>query len=330
MADAGFVCSECTQPGRDAGDCPCGAGARVDLGDPAIVEMLVETDDRAAERAKQRHVWIGVACGLVVVVGVLFVAPKLILAIPLPLPFANPIKVIGLMILVAAGAAKAASAIFPARRKFPGLVAAASVASPELARMRGTSRSTWIAVGAGVGLLFLAGVATTLVEKYAVEDAGPKYETRLRPDGDGALPIVAPPAPLFRAADFSDLTPGVLSLRSKVSLGEQRHALLYRAPAGHLVVCTLTPDQAPYVDCTEPKTSIRPQTARLVEGKREVWIHGVTHMGATPEETKHGVHGLDGGEVDTELNDLRLSPERPSLPPPSKTWFSGTLGAKQL
>jgi hypothetical protein len=194
--------------------------------------------------------------------------------------------------------------------------------------MRGTSRSTWIAVGAGVGLLFLAGVASTLVEKLAVDDARPTYETRLRPDGEPA--IVAAPKPLFRAADFSDLTPGVLSLRGKVSLGGERHALLYRAPAGHLVVCTLTPDAAPYVDCTEPKTSIRPQTARLVEGKSEVWIHGVTHMGATPEETKHGVQGLDGGEVDADASDLRLSPERPSLPPPSKTWFSGSLGSTRL
>lgn len=328
MSDAAFVCSECTQPGPDGGECPCGAGARVDLGDPAIVEMLVEIDDRAAERAKQRHVWIGVACGLLVVIGILFTAPKLILAIPLPLPFANPIKVIGLMILIAAGAAKAASALFPARRKFPGLVAAASVASPELARMRGTSRSTWIAVSAGVGLLFLAGVATTLVERLAVDGPRPTHETRLRPGGEP--PIAAAPMPLLRAADFADLTPGVLSLRGKVALGDQRHALLYRAPAGHLVVCTITPDQAPYVDCSEPKTTIRPQTARLVEGKSEVWIHGVTHMGATPEETKHGVQGMDGAELDGDANDLRLSPERPSLPPPSKTWFSGSLGATQL
>lgn len=330
MSDAAFVCSECASPGPDAGECPCGAGARVDLADPAIVQMLVEIDDRAAERAKQRHVWIGVACGLVVVIGILFVAPALIVAIPLPLPFANPIKVIGLMILIAAGAAKAASALFPARRKFPGLVAAASVASPELARMRGTSRSTWIAVGAGVGLLFLAGVATTLVEKLAVDEARPTHETRLRPDGDGELPIVTAKKPLLRAADFADLTPGVLSLRAKVSLGGERHALLYRAPAGHLVVCTLTPDAAPYVDCTEPKTSIRPQTARLVEGRSEVCIHGVTHMGATPEETQHGVQGLDGSEIAADSSDLRLSPERPSLPPPSKTWYSGSLGATRL
>ena len=161
-------------------------------------------------------------------------------------------------------------------------------------------------------------------------DSRATYETHRASANEGALPVIAAPKPLYRAADFSDLTPGVLSLRGKVALGDDRHALLYRAPAGHLVVCVITPDAAPYVDCTEPKTTIRPQTAQLVEGKNEVWIHGITHMGETPEETRHGAQGLDGSEIDADVKDLRLAPERPSLPPPSRTWFAGSLGATRL
>ena len=326
-----FVCSDCTRPGPDGGDCPCGAGPRLNLGDPQVVEMLVETDDRAVEKTKQRNLWLGVGAGLGLVVAILFTVPQVILAIPLPLPFANPIKIIGLMILIAAGASKAADALLPAKRKFPQLKAVASARNPDLARMRQTSNQTWIAIAAGVGILFLAGVAITVVKGLAGE---PKRSDRgaltLGEEGELVVPGAPKERPLFRDSDFPILSRGILTLRGKVVLGEGREALLYRAPAGHLVACEIRPDDKPYVDCSEPQLPVKPQTARLVRGKDFVLIHGVTAMGESPEETEHGVFDLEGKKFEEEVASSDLAPDRPQLPPPSKVWFQGTLGEAPL
>jgi hypothetical protein len=321
--------------------------------------MLVLEDDRRIERATQRNLWVGVGVGVVVIVGVLFGAPQIITAIPLPVPFANPIKIAGLAILLAAATWKGLGAALPARRRFPDLKAVASARNPDLDRMRGTSKSTWIAIAAGVGLLVVAGVAISFVERAERDSAlegrppGPR-------GGREAPEDVAPPA-LLRDADFPTLHPGILTLRGKVELTGGSFGLLYRAPAGQLVACEVSPDAAPFVACSEPAIPVKPQSAQLVRGRSEIWIHGITGMAEPKEdppakgkvdkkraaptmpggkreptdappamEIQRGVFTVRGEKLDENLETLDLAPDRPTLPPASKTWYRGTLGAEPL
>jgi hypothetical protein len=353
-----FVCSECARPGPDASDCPCGAGARLDLRDPEVVSMLVLEDDRRLERATQRNLWVGVGVGVAAIVGLLFVAPQIITAIPLPVPFANPIKVAGLAILLAAGTWKGLGAAVPARRRFPDLKAVASARSPEFERMRKTSKSTWIAIAAGAGLLVAAGVAISFVER---QETGASNGALPGPRGGREVPAEATPPALFRDADFPVLHPGILSLRGKVELTGGSFALLYRAPAGQLVACEVSPDAAPFVACSEPRIPVKPQSAQLVRGRAEIWISGITGMVEASEEPtdpaskkrpknkkekpdaknekpdappameiQRGVFTIGGEKIEEKLESLDLAPDRPTLPPPSKTWYRGTLGEAAL
>jgi hypothetical protein len=348
MNEASFVCSECARPGPDAGDCPCGGGARLDLRDPEVVAMLVREDDRRLERAKQRNLWGGVVVGIVVVVGVLATAPRVITAIPLPVPFANPIKIAGLMILIAAAAMKGIGAALPMKRKFPELQATLSARNPDLERMRRTSKSTWIAVAVGVGFLVACGIAISVLEERE------KKSARLDAREPREPQEVVPPA-LLRDADFPVLHPGILTLRGKTELTTGTHALLYRAPAGQLVACEISPDAPPFVTCVEPSIPVKPQSAQLVRGRGEIWITGITGMAEAPEEPKdapkqkkreekvndksdappvmeiqRGVFTVRGEKLDEKLESLDLAPDRPTLPPASKTWYRGTLDGVAL
>lgn len=320
-----YVCSECARSRSEPGDCSCGGGALLDLEDPAAVEMLVLQDDRVEERVKQRNLWVGVAFGLVTVVAILLVAPKLILAIPLPIPFANPIKVIALMILLAAGAMKVANVAMPARRKFPQLRQAIAPTSA-VARMRGPQRGTIITVAIVGGFLVLVGVGVTVLRGVVGDD--PK---RLLPAKSGAAAeddSPPGPKPQYRASDFGVVARGILSLRGKTQLGHKT-ALLYRAGDGGLVACVIEPDGAKSVSCDELNLPLRPQSARLVEGQGEVLVHGVTKMGLTPEETEYGVFRPDGSSYEGDLEKLTMASDRPTLPPSSRTWFAGDLGGKK-
>lgn len=320
--------------------------------------MLVLEDDRRLERATQRNLWVGVGVGVAAIVGLLFLAPQIITAIPLPVPFANPIKVAGLAILLAAATWKGLGAAVPARRRFPDLKAVASARSPELDRMRGTSKSTWIAIAAGAGLLVAAGVAISFMER---QEKGASNGALPGPRGGREAPAEATPPALLRDADFPVLQPGILTLRGKTELTTGTHALLYRAPAGQLVACEVSPDAAPFVACSEPRTPVKPQSAQLVRGRAEIWISGITGMAAPEEPTgpdskkspkskkkdkpdakkdgadappamkiQRGVYKLDGTPVEEPLESLDLAPDRPTLPPASKTWYRGTLGEAAL
>jgi hypothetical protein len=116
-----YVCSECAAHRGEPGECACGGGPLLDLRDPAIQEALRDDDQRRADRAKQRNIWIGVAVGILGGGALLWVGYPVILAIPLPIPFANPVKVIALMIAITACAVFALDRAIPAKARFPEL-----------------------------------------------------------------------------------------------------------------------------------------------------------------------------------------------------------------
>ncbi len=322
-----FVCSDCTASSSEPGDCKCGGGALLDLDDPAAVAMLVEQDDRVEEKVKQRNLWIGVAVGLVTIGAVLLAAPQVIVAIPLPIPFANPIKVITLMILLAAGAMQVANAVLPARRKFPQLKQTVGPSSA-VARMRGPQRGTLITVAIVGGFLVVVGVGVSVLRGIVGDD--PKKLLPEKQGAEGANGEAETPAPKarYREADFGVVARGILTLRGRVNIGDKT-ALLYRAPSGDLVLCTVQPDAATSVACDELRLGVRPQTARLVEGQSEILIHGVTKMGQTPEETEYGAFRADGSSYEGDIGALTMASDRPTLPPASATWFSAELGGKK-
>ncbi|NUO47866.1 MAG: hypothetical protein HOV80_03310 [Polyangiaceae bacterium] len=230
------------------------------------------------------------------------------------------------MILLAAGAMKVANVAMPAKRKFPQLRQAIAPTSA-VARMRGPQRGTIITVAIVGGFLMLVGVGVTVLRGFVGDD--PK---RLLPakSGEAADEDSAPqgPKPRYRASDFGVVARGILTLRGQVKMGDKT-ALLYRAPAGDLVVCVVEPDGQKSVSCNELNAPLRPQTARLVEGQSEVLVHGVTKMGLSPEETEYGAFRADGSSYDGDLEKLTMASDRPTLPPSSATWFSGELGGKK-
>jgi hypothetical protein len=320
-----YVCSDCAASSTEPGDCRCGGGALLDIEDPAAVEMLVSQDDRVEEKVKQRNLWIGVGVGLFTVVAILLVVPKLILAIPLPIPFANPIKVVTLMILLAAGAMKVANVAMPAHRKFPQLRQAVAPTSA-VARMRGPQRGTIVTVAVIGGFLVLVGVGVTVLRGVVGDD--PKRLLGAKSGEVAEDDAPAGPKPRYRESDFGVVARGILNLRGMVKQGDKT-GLLYRAPDGNLVLCVVEPDGAKSVSCDELRVPLRPQTARLVEGQSEFLVHGVTKMGLTPEETEYGAFRADGSSYDGDLEKLSMASDRPTLPPPSATWFSADLGGKK-
>lgn len=116
-----FVCSDCAAHHAVAGECACGAGPLFDLRDPAIADALREDDERRAERAKQRNIWIGVVVGMLVGGAIFAAASETILRIPLPLPFANPIKVVAMMIGITALTVAVLDRILRPKPRFPEL-----------------------------------------------------------------------------------------------------------------------------------------------------------------------------------------------------------------
>lgn len=120
-AERPFVCSECASRQLVAGECGCGAGPLFDVRDPAIADALRDDDQRRADRAKQRNIWIGVFIGMATGGAIFATIPSVILAIPLPVPFANPIKVIAIMIGLAAIAIAILDRAFGAKPRFPEL-----------------------------------------------------------------------------------------------------------------------------------------------------------------------------------------------------------------
>jgi hypothetical protein len=165
-----FVCTDCGRRSPLAADCPCGAGAFVDIDLPQFRAMVVEIEDRRLDGRKQRLLWAGVGIGVASVIGILVTVPSLILDIPLPVLFANPIKVVLLMIGVAVGSTRLLEAMFPAKRLFPELVAARpAVALPS--RLHAVKRSTWIAIAGFVAFSIALSVAVPIVSaKMDVDD----------------------------------------------------------------------------------------------------------------------------------------------------------------
>lgn len=116
-----FVCSECKARGAEAKDCACGAGPMLDLRQQTTIDLLVEEDDRRREKQYQRFLWAGVVAGVLALVAALQFFPGVILAIPLPIPFANPIKFFALAIIVAIVTSKGLHAAFKVPYRFPEL-----------------------------------------------------------------------------------------------------------------------------------------------------------------------------------------------------------------
>lgn len=166
-----FICSDCGAQAAEGGNCrACGQGPLLDLADPAVLPALREADvQRRLKRARQLQ-WvsipIAVALGLVAAT---FAWPVLAL-IPLPVPFANVIKVVALMVLIAFGVSKALVRALPAKQLAPdGDAPTASTTDVAAAMRRGSSRRLAIAVGAlvGAGLLLGGGAAWMKAQERA-------------------------------------------------------------------------------------------------------------------------------------------------------------------
>jgi hypothetical protein len=164
-----FACTDCGRRAPKEGDCVCGAGALVDLANPDMRALAIETDDRRTEEHGQRLLWISVGLSVSFGAFLLLVIPGVIKAIPLPVPFANPIKVFAIVIGFAVLSSKLLGAAFPARRRFPELVVGrGGVALP--ARLL-APRKTTLAVVVGLVVLGIGlAVAVPLGQKYVAEE----------------------------------------------------------------------------------------------------------------------------------------------------------------
>jgi hypothetical protein len=166
-----FACTDCGRRWHAPIECACGAGPLVDLEKPEFREMIVEMEDRRAESHGQTLLWAGVGVGMVGGLFMLLAFPLFIRMIPLPIPFSLPIKVIGMMIGFAVLASKVLAAMFPARRKFPELVAnRAAVQLPS--KLTAPKRSTLIGVGLVLALGLGITIATPMVEAWIVKEEG--------------------------------------------------------------------------------------------------------------------------------------------------------------
>lgn len=123
-AEQQFVCSDCKARAAAAGDCPCGQGPFLDLKDPAVREMLIEEDDRRAQRQTQRFLWLGVVVGVVAIVFSIWsdTLRKALVAISLPLPLVGvPLTFLGVGIVSAVVLSKVLSAAVKKPHRFPEL-----------------------------------------------------------------------------------------------------------------------------------------------------------------------------------------------------------------
>ncbi|NUP11169.1 MAG: hypothetical protein HOW73_34420 [Polyangiaceae bacterium] len=161
-----FVCTDCGRRAPAPGDCPCGAGPFVDLSKPEFRDMVIEIDDRRAESHQQRVLWAGVGAGIIGGVFVLAVAHPLIAAIPLPVPFAMPIKVIAMMIGLTLLTSRVLGEIWKAPRRFPELVASRPVVVLP-SRLRAPKKATLIGIGAFLALGIAINVAAPFVKEWS-------------------------------------------------------------------------------------------------------------------------------------------------------------------
>lgn len=116
-----FVCTECGHRAALAADCGCGAGPLVDLRDAGVRAVVRDIEDRRVDKRLDQYKWVGVVAG-VIAIGVALSTDLLraiVLAAPLPIPFANPIKFLAVGVLAALGVWKGLAAALPPPRRFP-------------------------------------------------------------------------------------------------------------------------------------------------------------------------------------------------------------------
>lgn len=159
---ATFICSDCGRRAAEGGDCAgCGQGPLLDLSNPVVEATLREKD--AQRRLKRERLLRVVAIPLAAapVLAVIVTLPQILLLVPLPIPFADPFKVIVAIVLVALGVSRGLFRLFPAKPLFGDADApTASTADVATALRRGNTRRVLvpIAVLAGVGLLLVLGI----------------------------------------------------------------------------------------------------------------------------------------------------------------------------
>lgn len=318
-----FVCSECARRSAGAGDCSCGAGMLYDLRDPAMVDALRDDDQRRVERAKQRNIWISVVVGVATGATLLAVNPGFLLLIPLPIPFANPAKVVLLTLGVAALVMLGMNQLFPGVRRFPYL---AFGAHPGVGRMKSMKGSTVAAIGLGVG----AAVATTVGLAIALSNSSPNPNRPGSKPKGAAAPALKQEHGSIDTDDFAPLARGVTKLQGKVDLDGGGHGLLYARGRGAWTACTVRPEDASRpVDCAELSPPLRESSVHLVAGQSRLLIGGVTKMGATPEETEYGVFDASGEKIASSLDGYSLS-DGERLPTLGDTWVDVRDGADHV
>ena len=131
--------------------------------------MIVEIEDRRAEARDQTFTWIGVAAGVIGIVLLMAVVPSVIRAIPLPVPFSMPIKVLLIAVAIAWLTTKGLLNVLPSTRRFPELIAnRKSIALPS--RLLAPKRATWIALGLFVASGVVITLATPVVKRWSAEE----------------------------------------------------------------------------------------------------------------------------------------------------------------
>lgn len=310
-----FVCSECARRAGEAGDCPCGAGMLFDLRDPAMVDALREDDGRRAERAKQRNIWVGVVTGVVSGAALFAWQPKFLLAIPLPIPFANPVKILALMLALAAGVVFLADRLVPARPRFPYLARGSVAVAPGMKNIR---TSTLVAIGLGVA----AAVATTVVLVVVLSNTPPNKPLSVSSSPKVDRAAAAPREAGLVATGGSAVATRVARLQGKVALDGGGGGLLYANAGGGWTACEIHPELAVRpVHCAQVRAKLREGSVHLVAGRGSVWVAGVTRMGATPEETEYGVFDVDGLPVASSIDGLSLA-DAGDMPALDGVWVS--------
>lgn len=313
MADP-FVCSDCTRRTSEPGDCTCGAGMLYDLRDVAMADALRDDDQRRVDRAKQRNIWIGVGAGVAAMGALLALNPAFLLLIPLPIPFANPAKVVLITLAVAALVLFVANQLFPGKRRFPYLAYGAQ-GGASAARMKTMKGSTVAAIGLGVGAV----VATTAGLVVALSNSSPNPN---KPGSKTKVAAVSAPREddaLLATSDFATHARGVSKLQGKVDLEGGGYGLLYSRGRGAWTACTVRPSDAQAIDCSELAPPLRESSVHLVAGQSRVLIGGVTRMGATPEETEYGVFDASGEKIASTLEGYSLS-DGDRVPALGDTW----------
>lgn len=165
-----FACTDCGRRAPQAIECPCGAGPLVDLSKPEFRQMVVEIEDRRAESHQQTLHWVGVIGGVGVGLLIVFFAPTVISAIPLPVPFAPVVKTLLFMIAFAIGLSKAAGAVWQAPRRFPELVRDRGQGAKLPANLTAPRRATVIGVSLALAAFAAIGLAVPFVRAHIAEE----------------------------------------------------------------------------------------------------------------------------------------------------------------